>query len=234
MKFLYSKGHILVNFGNGYYVLDTGSPTSFSYIGEKTIDVNGKQYQFGTIITPKTKEMIDLIGEDISGFIGMDILKDNGFSVNYHTNEIEFTSKNHTYNCYIAFEMDVRGFIKTNQVMLNDSTISGTTIIDTGASISYISKKYIKPGNKTSETYNDYHPQYKQMHGNYYNVDKFFAVLGHGRTFDRIKVGLVDDCPLLKQTLQMAGVDNVVSPKEFGSNSWVTFDFKDNLIYIDK
>ncbi len=42
MNFLYSKGHILVNFGNGYYVLDTGSPTSFSYIGEKTIVVNGK------------------------------------------------------------------------------------------------------------------------------------------------------------------------------------------------
>ena len=42
MNFVKSNDHILVALENGYYIVDTGSPFSFSFCGMNSVVINGK------------------------------------------------------------------------------------------------------------------------------------------------------------------------------------------------
>ena len=47
MKFILQNGHVLVDF-DGWYVVDTGSPSSFNFYNKKSIDIEEKTFNFST------------------------------------------------------------------------------------------------------------------------------------------------------------------------------------------
>ena len=86
-----SNNHYIINIEGNNYLLDTGSPVSFSLKqGLNSVVINQRRcslpYNVMNLDIEATRE---LVGMDIDGFIGMDIIRQTSLTI-YKDGRIEF------------------------------------------------------------------------------------------------------------------------------------------------
>ena len=157
--------HYVVIIDNKKYLLDTGSPTSFWIKNPiREIRINGVTYPLQT--RPNNvdyRAICDFVGEDIDGFIGLDIIKQTSLTI-YKDNRIDFRSSD--INGHIV-ELDTFGFLSFKA---GSNKMVGKYIIDTGAKYGYGVKGLFYDLTPIKEV-NDYSPMFKYFSSNLYNVE---------------------------------------------------------------
>ena len=74
MKLVKSNGYVIAEIERNLFVVDTGSPVSFNYIGLERLTIDGRSYTIDApVLCPKEKAD-SITGVNLAGFIGMDIL----------------------------------------------------------------------------------------------------------------------------------------------------------------
>ena len=130
----FAQGHPTINIDGKIYVVDTGSPASFSYTG--TIPLLGREYTvpYGEYILDDLNRVLDT---RIDGLIGGEILKRVGaVEIDYPHNTITFHDRLPEVSG--AAEIDVRVFL--NYLVFN-MKIDGQdrrVFLDTGAPVAYL------------------------------------------------------------------------------------------------
>ncbi|MCR5214743.1 MAG: hypothetical protein K6E10_10020 [Eubacterium sp.] len=229
MDSYFSNGHLVAGFSGKNYIVDTGCPLSFNYFNEKSLMLdNGREFDVnGSILCPK-EVADDLSGMDISGFLGMDIIRKTGFTVDYNNKLFRFDAgsideSDKNYLC-----LDFTLFLD-NYILLDDVNIGGRIgkiIIDTGAPISYVSSGLLKLLEPLGERYHDYSPEYGELTGEYY-MGILKIEREAGRIVNDIKTGQ------LPGILEKFGLfDAIVGIKDITDKS-IVIDFDKMNIWIE-
>ena len=224
MKLYTPNNHIVVEIADHFYLVDTGSPVSFTYLADRSIRLDGAEYMLSQMpICPK--EMADrLTGMDISGFIGMDIIAENGLSIDYEQGRLEFKV---TEEIGTSFTMPVSSFAKMficmDTISIGDKM--GLTIIDTGACISYLSREHLSGLVETDEDYHDDNPASGAIEGHFFLGEISFDGDVEGRYTHAVKVGE------LPAVFEMIGADAVIGPHTL-SDKAVVIDLENSRIGI--
>ena len=164
MKLLTPNNHIVAVIDNINFLIDTGSPLSFSFDNTKTITINNTDYTLKvTNICPKF--IADgLTGIDIGGFIGMDIIRKYGITMDFENSEITFSAIPKDNLCAVPIQIFMNSYITTNQISINKTPLQNV-IIDTGAYIPNISSRFANSLTKTGEYYMDNSPTFGNLSG---------------------------------------------------------------------
>ena len=130
-----TNGHVLINDGEGWLLVDTGSQYSFRESGHILLD--------GDYPVPRSYSRADadyvsaMVGERVGGLIGMDILGRYGF-------KIDIPSMKFTVGCSTEGLTLVPSLIRDGRVIV-EMTINGFTaklLLDSGAPISYVFPRF--------------------------------------------------------------------------------------------
>ncbi len=211
------KDHFVVRLSGKYYIVDTGSPCSFSYDGPGEIGIGGRSFRISAAPANVHKSMLDeLTGGDVNGLIGTDILGKTGLTVDRATGSLDFTAPEgepgdgHTL---ISFEY-------SNGLLVTDDLILGrplkNAIIDTGAVISYAAPGPAALLERTGEPYRDLSPTWRGLEGEYLSGELILPGRQEGR---RVKVGL------MPRALEVLGIyDAIIGPRDL-SDGRIVFDF---------
>ncbi len=231
MKFINANGHIVIELEGKPFVVDTGSPESFNFIGTReNITLEGKNFTLGinTHGAEPNAELEKLVGKKLYGFIGMDILKQTSFTVDYNNNIINFDVDP---SCDNLSSVDIRfgngmSIILKSGLRIDNNDVSNI-VIDTGAVISYLPKQFLLNAKKLEEKYYDYNPFVGVMNDNYYEVT--INVCG---LLSKRKVGNADYYPKLKMLLNPYSAIGVVGLDFISNKGYFIFDFKNNRIWF--
>ena len=149
-----SKGHILIDNGEGWLLVDTGSPLSCHEAGR--IDLDGGHFSVPTsipIYNVDANYLSEKIGERVRGLVGMDILGRTHVKIDLPGGKMTFgcstegmrrTPSSIGLMGYVSVDMNVNG----RQARL---------ILDTGAPISYVFPS-ITEGVEAVDRVTDFHP----------------------------------------------------------------------------
>jgi len=218
MKLYTPNKHIVAEIDGKFYVLDTGLPFSFSYTGDKSIRIEGKEHSLSPAgVFPKS--MADsLTGMDISGFIGMNIISDTGLSIDFEQERLEFKVSEEIGTTFdLPFSLWNGRYIETKVISIGTKLAS--VIIDTGACISYLSERYISGLKMTEETYRDENPQCGVIEGNFFLGEISFDGDEKGMYTHPVKVGK------LHPAFNGYGVDAFLGLRTLSGKA-VVFDFE--------
>ncbi len=208
MKFVFANNHIVIVTSEGSFIVDTGAPQSFNNKGLKKINVDGVVLDVSKSpmgIDPMGKGS-KLTGMEISGFIGLDNILAYGLYVDFENSVLEFCRKE-IDNAY-KLETFYDGCIMTNGISINGHNMK--SIIDTGAHISFVFKKYFNTSDNTGIRYEDDSPIFGYIEGILY-MAKYNTTGNVGET----KVGLVEDVNRLSVGFTAMGVGGIFGMSVF-------------------
>ncbi len=128
-----SNNHYIINIEGKNYLLDTGSPVSFSLKpGLNSVVINQRRYPLGyNVMGLDIDATRELVGMDVDGFIGMDIVRQTSLTI-YKDGRIEFSAipeQGHRLNMLMSF-----GLIKIQATCNN---LIASYLVDTGARYAY-------------------------------------------------------------------------------------------------
>jgi len=208
MKFIFAKNHFVMVTPEGNFVVDTGAPNSFNNKGLSKINADGvilnvSGREIGVNPIGKASK---LTGINIVGFIGLDNIKKYGLYVDFEKEVLEFTRKE--IDGAYKLKTIVRGYIMTNDITINGHNMQ--SIIDTGASISYVFKKYFDSSDNTGIRYEDDSPVFGYITGVLFKAN-YNTASYVGET----KTGLVEDVPGLAGTFSLNGIGGIFGMSVF-------------------
>ena len=161
-----SNNHYIINIEGKNYLLDTGSPVSFSLKpGLNSVTINQKRYPLGyNVMGLSIAATRGLVGMDVDGFIGMDIIRETSITI-YKDGRIEFNARSeqgHTLNMLA----DDYGLIKLKA--LCDNYVFAY-LVDTGARYGYGAEVLFR--NKKSYGHiRDYNPRLGHFESDIYHL----------------------------------------------------------------
>lgn len=220
---LFPNGLVIAEISGGRYIIDTGSPVSFSFSGEDRITINEESFDLVPPFIPK-EQADGLTGMDIEGFIGMDILSRTGLTLDRKNGWIVFDCippENGGSKIGISVtSMMCMKYIFTGQLGINGNNLN-KVILDTGAGISYVAAQYLDEKDRTDEKYEDVNPEIGEIAGYYYSAELWIPENSDART---VKVG---EMPFAYTMI----ADAIISPFLFGSE-YLAFDFGRGTLYL--
>ena len=156
MKLVKSNGYVIAEIERNLFVVDTGSPVSFNYVGLDQLTIDGRSYTIdASVLCPKEKAD-SITGVDLAGFIGMDILGKTNLTIDHENEELLFGIKDNVKPgpdfYFLPFNYLMGSYVVTDNILLNDEPI-GKALIDTGAPTSFVSGRIAKRLEKTDEHY---------------------------------------------------------------------------------
>lgn len=162
-EYLISNGHHLVKIDNKVFVVDTGSPISFSIAEDfKFVVINDNTYEMkNNIVRINKNELNEFTGFNIDGFIGSDILsKIGGIGFNKIEKSIIFASGIDFHN---GVRVPIKLFGALGMNYIDIKLIAGgnniSALLDTGACMSYIDPEIAEFG-KPDGNAEDYSPTF--------------------------------------------------------------------------
>ena len=196
------NGHIvLIPKGNGKrYIVDTGSPRSFSRIAE-TLTLGNEEKQLNPNPAMLQKINDNLLSQEVDGLLGLDILMGNVWEFDFDSqsilvNEADQQEYEESIPLYIS---PITGLI---DIALSVGNRSCKGILDSGAFVSYASSSLVANVAPCGEA-DDYNPRIGAMHTTLY----LLAIRLGNREFT-IKAGKMPQ--LLEMTTSLAGIDCVL------------------------
>ena len=227
MNFIKSNDHILVEFEDGYYVVDTGSPFSFNFYGANWVVINGNEFCISSTIPPLVNQnaIEELVGVPVVGFIGMDILKHTNLTVDFENEEILFgvpeAEDKHGY-CIVTLKEMLGEIVYTEDLMIGGKRVKA--IIDTGAIYSYVAGSFANVFEITAETLVDYNPEVGEIKSDIYKGRLSIYNSPIGYEVD-VKVGI------MPPVFELLGMDAIVGINVL-SEKCIFFDFSENILGI--
>ena len=200
-----SRGHVLIDGGEGLLLVDTGSPMSFHELGR--IRLCGGEYRVPTSLPGAGADYIsDKVGERVAGLVGMDILAPLGVRVDVPGGKL-------TFRPFEEGTAPVPSGVSGLGYVFADMTVAGRparVILDTGAPVSYISPSFTE-GLTPVDRVTDFNPM---VPGDTFETGIFeFPASFAGRDF-QMRAGHLPG--LFTGMLSMLGVDGVVGMEIFG------------------
>lgn len=227
MKLIISNGHIIADVANKKYIVDTGSPISFSYDGISSLETDNDAFSFSSSDLCPKETADQLTGIGISGFIGMDNIRRTGLSIDIENMELEFSNSlgNVDQGDYLplSFDLFMGQYIVTNDIHLGRKLQN--VIIDTGAPISYVSSKLASLFEKSGEMYEDISPNFGVLRGEFLKGELRFAAFAEAKP-RMIKVGLMPN------ELDAFGIFEAILGVTALTNKKIVFDFVQRVIFI--
>ena len=127
-KYKLMNNHYVVNIDNRNYLIDTGSPFSFYIHTPHNVVIDGRVFPFTRSFPNQSIEpTIELVGLDIDGFIGMDIISKTSLTI-YKNGNILFGVDN-INGTEVPIYMSLLPVIEYSDF----NNQKGLVIIDTGA-----------------------------------------------------------------------------------------------------
>ncbi len=216
MKLQMFNSHPAACFGGKYYVVDTGSPVSFSFDGANTLNIDGREFRFGSPVCKK--EALDgLTGADMTGLIGMNVIAKTGLTLDPENGLLAFSANalKDSPAAVLSFDLFMGYYIVTNDVRLGAPL--NNAIIDTGAPIPYVSARILAALEPTGESYEDFSPSFGALKGEYRKGALSFTGSGSARP---VKVGA------MPQLLDMFGIFDAILGVTSLTDKAIVFDFE--------
>lgn len=131
-----SLGHVLINSGSGWLLMDTGSPLSFHKDGR--IILCGEQFSVPTSLLNADADYVSRnVKETVSGLVGMDIIGRFGVKFDLPAGKLTFGCP--TEGMTRLPSRMVMGYM-TVEMTLNGR--QARVILDSGAPVSYVSRSF--------------------------------------------------------------------------------------------
>ena len=216
------KGHLVVRCLDNDFIVDTGSPLSFNYLGFPALEIDGREYPFGSAVCPR-ETLEELTGRSIAGIIGMDVLRQTGLTVDMENMALDFSYVPCPDQTEISFGLFMGSYLVTDDVVLGRQLRNA--IIDTGAPVPYISSRLTGLLAPTGETYEDLSPTYGVLRGEYLQGGLSLRTDALGRV-RQVKVGL------MPQIVDLFGLFDAILGVTALSDKRVAFDFRNSLIGV--
>ena len=159
------NNHYIVNVDGDKYLIDTGSPFSF-WVSRpiKEITIDGNNYPLhGKPANLDLNETRNLVGVEVDGFIGLDIILKTGLTI-YKNGTIEFAVKE------IGGTETMMATRPCLMAAVNCNLMFGRFIIDTGAKYGY-GIKSVFTEQKPFGTVKDYNPMLGHLESDIYHLD---------------------------------------------------------------
>ena len=165
-----SNNHYIINIEGNNYLLDTGSPVSFSLKpGLNSVTINERRYPLGyNVMGLDIAATRDLVGMDVDGFIGMDIVRQTSLTI-YKDGRIEFRvlpEEGYRLNMLMSF-----GLIKIQATCNN---LVAPYLVDTGARYAYGIEGLFR-GNQPFGHIKDYNPRLGHFDSDIYHLSVDFG-----------------------------------------------------------
>lgn len=211
--------HMIVDLQEGRFLVDTGSPTSFSRngcisFGGEVVDVSNSAMGMLDADT-----LSRYIGTRLDGLIGMDILGRNRLTFVWDKIFVEHVigengNDNQMYSSYplrdsSVITLDTETFMGIPVVRANVNKQSVRMFVDSGAKISYLNSKYLV-NIPIEESLHDFYPGVGEFD---VDVSSVWCDL-NGWPF-QAKFGRLP--PILQMTLMLGGVDGILGHDLFSS-----------------
>ena len=221
-KFRLSNNHIIVEIPDqGLYLLDTGSPKSFSFIPEVyTLKIDGKRYPLSYSRNIDINRTQRLVKSEIHGLIGLDILKQTSFTLFKYENgfgEVYFSVK------------DVEGTkvpLATSSYLYIVCSVENQKyrfLVDTGAFIGYT-----EPEIANNYEFVDIVEDYNQILGEF-PAKKYRIAVKIGNKTKTINVGVNDNvtrcCLIPSQCSFICGINDFF-------DEFICFDINQRMMII--
>lgn len=161
-----SNNHCIINIEGSNYLLDTGSPVSFSLKpGLNSVIINQRRYSLPyNVMNLNIEDTRELVGMDVDGFIGMDIVRQASLTI-YKDGRIEFRALPEQGN-RLEMLADPYGLIKL-KISCNDYV--SAYLVDTGAKYAY-GREYLFSGGKPFGHIKDYSPRFGHFESDIYHI----------------------------------------------------------------
>ena len=165
-----SNNHYIINIEGNNYLLDTGSPVSFSLKpGLNSVTINERRYPLGyNVMGLDIAATREFVGIDIDGFIGMDIVRQTSLTI-YKDGRIEFRvlpEEGYRLNMLMSF-----GLIKIQATCNN---LVAPYLVDTGARYAYGIEGLFR-GNQPFGHIKDYNPRLGHFDSDIYHLSVDFG-----------------------------------------------------------
>ena len=162
-----SNNHYIVNIEGYKFLLDTGSPVSFSLRpGLNSVVINGKTYPLRKDpFHMDMKSTLKLVGTRMDGFIGMDIICQTSLTI-YKDGRIDFKANNEK-----GIELELAS---ANRVKCFCNDVVGAYLIDTGARYGYGIERLFQH-QKPFGNVSDYNPFLGHFRSDMYHVTVDFG-----------------------------------------------------------
>lgn len=166
-----SNNHYIINIEGNNYLLDTGSPVSFSLKpGLNSVVINQRRYSLPyNVMNLDIEATRELVGMDVDGFIGMDIIRQTSLTI-YKDGRIEFRALPEQGN-RLEMLADSYGLIKL-KVSSNDYV--SAYLVDTGARYAY-GREYLFGGKQPFDHIKDYNPRLGHFESDIYHIPVDFG-----------------------------------------------------------
>ena len=143
-EYMMSNGLHLVKIDGELFIIDTGSPVSFTFDEKNKLTLKTLPFELSVNLLGIKKEDIDkLAGVDVAGLIGFDIINKEGLTIDKKTHAVMFEADDlYGYTQLPVRMLSVMGI----GLMDMECEIGGQTvksIFDTGASVGYVHKSLI-------------------------------------------------------------------------------------------
>lgn len=228
MRLFEQNKHPVVHFPKGDFIVDTGSPVSFNYLDIPEIEIDGRKYPFSQIVACPKETADALTGGDIAGFIGIDILKKTGLTIDYENKTLDFscdTDENDSENAAsLSFDYFMGTYMVTSDVAAGRRLKNA--IIDTGAPVSYISARLTNLFEPTGESYEDFSPEYGVLRGEY-RKGTLELNTGSGKRTRSVMLGM------MPQLIDMFGVFDAILGISTLTDKRIMFDFNNRTIRVE-
>ena len=144
-EYVESGGLPLVKIDGALFILDTGAPASFLLDESNTMHFKTLPFDLpGNLLGIRKEDMDRLTGQDVAGFIGFDIIKRNGLTLDRATKSVLFEAcSDESFRSFPVEYVDIMGM----GFITMECSICGRRVkalFDTGASIGYVSKALAK------------------------------------------------------------------------------------------
>lgn len=171
-----SNNHIIVNIQNQKFLLDTGSPVSFSFKPPiSLLNIDGTHHSLIPYGIPNAHKVFALIGKEVDGFIGLDIISKTSLTI-YKDGRIDFKATSITgHSCALDTNFPLR-------IPTKCGNYEGYYVIDTGAMVGYGLPHLFNGLTPYVQNVYDYNPGLGDLYNDLYHLD--VEINGNKKTID--------------------------------------------------
>ena len=205
-------GHLIADTG-GRFLLDTGSPMSFSTTGR--INWGGRDCELPTsALGLDAAELSRLVGEPLDGLIGGDLLGLRPFTIDLERRVCRVDAAG---SDRVTTELPIRLVLGVPLATLELDGALTRTCIDTGAKLSYLEAARLD-GREAVDEANDFYPGYGAFRTSVYEI-----AVRIGDSELTMRFGSLPDA--LSGMLGMLGITAILGTDLFVRFPVVTFDY---------
>lgn len=207
-----ADGHLVAQTG-GSFLIDTGSPTSFSRT--EHVDWGGQRHALATsMLGLDSRELSDLIGTPLDGLLGGDVLGKSPFTVDVERGVCSFGV---TPTDRDAIELPLRLVLGVPLTNVPVDEVPTEACIDTGARLSYLDRSRLTGSEVVGEA-DDFYPGFGAFRTTVHEVSVQIAA-----SAVILRVGVLPD--ELSGMLAVLGITAILGSEIFDRFPMVTFDY---------